>query len=132
MPARIDCHLHIWSDGEGKYPYYRERGGSAGFNIPPEPYPSGATTGSAEQLLAAQKEVNVVGAMIVQPVHHGFDHNYITQKMKEFPQHFKVGLAAMPCNCGCRIAAAASPHQDGTQRAQVCPNRRTAGARARW
>eukprot|EP01051_Picozoa_sp_SAG22_P004405 SAG22_NODE_234_length_14360_cov_13.245915_17_plen_280_part_01 len=98
MPSRIDCHLHIWSGGEAPYPYFRERGGSPTFNVPPQdPAVAGAaTTGTAEQLLAAQADCGVAGAMIVQPVHHGFDHSYVTAKMKEYPGKFKASLVIDP------------------------------------
>ena len=32
---RLDGHLHIWSGDEEAFPYFRERGGSPNFNIPP-------------------------------------------------------------------------------------------------
>ena len=35
VPMRLDGHLHIWSGDEEAFPYFRERGGSPNFNIPP-------------------------------------------------------------------------------------------------
>ena len=94
MPVpRIDCHLHIWSGDHDKFPFNRERGGSPAFNIPPD---AGGLCGTAEQLLAAQADVNVAGAMIVQPVHHGFDHSYITDAMRRYPGKFKASLVIDP------------------------------------
>ena len=31
----LDGDLHIWSGDEEAFPYFRERGGSPNFNIPP-------------------------------------------------------------------------------------------------
>ena len=52
--------------------------------------------GSAEELLKAQADVNVDGAMIVQPVHHGFDHTYITDAMQRYPGKFRSSLVIDP------------------------------------
>jgi predicted TIM-barrel fold metal-dependent hydrolase len=94
MPApRIDCHLHIWTGDEDKFPFNRDRGGSPEFNRPPGP---DGLCGTAELLLRAQAEVNVAGAMIVQPVHHGFDHSYITDTMRRYPGKFKGSLVIDP------------------------------------
>ena len=118
MARRIDCHLHIWSDDHERFPFNRERGGehppsslhpapprhaphrsaahlagSPNFNIPPGP---DGMCGSAEELLKAQADVNVDGAMIVQPVHHGFDHTYITDAMQRYPGKFRSSLVIDP------------------------------------
>jgi predicted TIM-barrel fold metal-dependent hydrolase len=52
--------------------------------------------GTAEELLKAQADVNVAGAMIVQPVHHGFDHSYVTDAMRRYPGKFKASLVIDP------------------------------------
>ena len=91
---RLDGHLHIWSGDEELFPYNRERGGSPNFNIPPVRPPVHGQTddgvlmcccwrwqgpaglcGTAEELLRGQADVQVSGAMIVQPLHHGYDHS---------------------------------------------------------
>ena len=96
---RLDGHLHIWSGDEDAFPYNRERGGSPNFNIPPvRARPSrwsrrltvtsavlmcccwrwqgpAGLCGTAEELLRGQADVQVSGAMIVQPLHHGYDHS---------------------------------------------------------
>ena len=41
--------------------------------------------------------MNVAGAMIVQPVHHGFDHSYVTDVMQRHPGKFKASLVIDPC-----------------------------------
>eukprot|EP01050_Picozoa_sp_SAG11_P022614 SAG11_NODE_4318_length_1950_cov_1.737979_2_plen_169_part_00 len=92
-PGRIDCHLHIWSGDHESFPFNRERGGSPNFNIPEGPE---GLCGTPELLLAAQSDVNVVGAMIVQPVHHGFDHSFVTDAMRRHPGKFKASLVIDP------------------------------------
>ena len=93
MAPRIDCHLHIWSGDHERFPFNRERGGSPNFNVPPGPE---GLCGTAEELLKAQTDVDVAGAMIVQPVHHGFDHSYITDAMRRYPGKFKASLVIDP------------------------------------
>ena len=93
MAPRIDCHLHIWSGDHERFPFNRERGGSPNFNVPPGPE---GRCGTAEELLKAQTDVNVAGAIIVQPVHHGFDHSYVTDVMRRYPGKFKASLVIDP------------------------------------
>ncbi|KAJ1390558.1 hypothetical protein B484DRAFT_459569 [Ochromonadaceae sp. CCMP2298] len=62
----IDSHLHVWSDGSAPFPY------SVGG-----PPPADLALCNAEHLIAQQTAAKVGGALIVQPINHGFDHSYV-------------------------------------------------------
>jgi predicted TIM-barrel fold metal-dependent hydrolase len=76
---KIDSHLHVWAHEPDKYPY-RAGGG--------EP----SSRGDVEYLLELQEEAGVSGALIVQPIFHGFDHRYVTDVLRRYPDRF-VGMA---------------------------------------
>ena len=87
--VRIDCHLHVWADSDPQFPYCDGQDNNPhGDGPPPEQRPLGAV----EVLLAAQRECNVAGAMIVQPKYHGFDHSYVAGAMKEHAPRFQGTL----------------------------------------
>ncbi len=76
---KIDSHLHVWAHDPEKYPY-RPGGG--------EP----SARGDAEFLIELQTEADISGALIVQPIFHGFDHRYVTDTLQQWPDRF-VGMA---------------------------------------
>mmetsp|Transcript_1037 Transcript_1037/g.1713 ORF Transcript_1037/g.1713 Transcript_1037/m.1713 type:complete len:305 (+) Transcript_1037:69-983(+) len=65
----IDSHLHVWSDGNVPFPY-----ATGGVGGPP---PADLAHCQAMHLLSEQQKANVGGALIVQPINHGFDHSYV-------------------------------------------------------
>lgn len=67
----IDSHLHVWSDGERPYPYFND-------NIPPDDLKHC----QVEDLLVQQMNARVAGALIVQPINHGYDHSYVLSVIK--------------------------------------------------
>ena len=76
---QIDAHLHVWSGDPASYPY---RPGT----------PDSLAQGDAEFLLELQADAGVDGALIVQPIHHGFDHSYVNDVLAKYPDKF-VGMA---------------------------------------
>ena len=76
---KIDSHLHVWAHDPEKYPY-RSGGG--------EP----SARGDAEFLIELQEESGISGALIVQPIFHGFDHRYVTDTIRRWPERF-IGMA---------------------------------------
>lgn len=89
----IDSHLHVWADGvESKnYPY--KPGG--------DPPASLASAASTDRLLATMASAGVDGALIVQPINHGFDHSYVAAAIAARPSVFKGMLLHDPS----RVAA---------------------------
>ncbi|HIF73335.1 MAG TPA: amidohydrolase [Dehalococcoidia bacterium] len=75
---KIDSHLHVWAHDPDTYPY---REGTA------EP----RARGDAEFLLDLMDRADVAGAMIVQPIVHGFDHSYVDDTIANWPDRF-VGM----------------------------------------
>ncbi len=76
--AKIDSHLHVWALDDERYP------------MPPGRVPN--VSGDVERLLASMDEAQVDGALIVQPIFHGFDHGYVNEAIKAHPDRFK-GMA---------------------------------------
>ncbi len=76
---KIDSHLHVWAHNPEKYPY-RPGGGKP------------AARGDAEFLIELQEETGISGALIVQPIYHGFDHRYVTETLRQWPDRF-IGMA---------------------------------------
>ena len=75
----IDSHLHVWSNDTNQYPLNPER----------PTLPKGNAT--AEFLLECLDEAGVAGALIVQPIVYGFDHRYVTECLRKWPDRF-VGM----------------------------------------
>ena len=75
---KIDSHLHVWAHDPDTYPY-RE-----GQDNP-------AARGDAEFLLDLMDRADVAGALIVQPIVHGFDHAYVDDTLASWPDRF-VGM----------------------------------------
>lgn len=88
MSKVIDSHLHIWaSSSETKdYPYATDQ-------HPPQ---SLADESSAEMLIKKMLEAKVDGALIVQPINHRFDHRYVANAIKNYPEKFKGMLLHDP------------------------------------
>ncbi|MCZ6538864.1 MAG: amidohydrolase family protein [Chloroflexi bacterium] len=75
---KIDSHLHVWADDPSTYPY---REGQA----------APAARGNAEFLLELMDDAEVAGALIVQPIVHGFDHTYVGDTLAQWPDRF-IGM----------------------------------------
>lgn len=88
--AVVDSHLHVWATAEeaaSKFPY-------AGSDQTPPPQLRDAA--SPEALLERMGEAGVDGALIVQPINHKFDHSYVANAMKKYPDRFKGMLLHDP------------------------------------
>lgn len=81
---RIDSHLHVWASPEEsqRFPY-------APGQVP-------TLAGSAADLLAVMAEAQVDGALIVQPINHGFDHSYVCHVVNKYPDTFVGCCLANP------------------------------------
>jgi len=77
----IDSHLHVWAplSKSNEYPY-------ASGQTPPN---SLINKASAEDLLSCMSDSGVDGALIVQPINHLYDHSYVADTIKKFPEKFK-------------------------------------------
>ena len=79
MPV-IDSHLHVWANANESltlFPY---------DNPPPSKLQNLATP---EALIERMNTFGVDGALIVQPIHHMFDHSYVTAALRKYPHKFK-------------------------------------------
>lgn len=76
--ARIDSHLHVWALDDDRY------------SMPPGRVPD--VPGDVDRLLPLMDEAGIDGALIVQPIFHGFDHSYVTDAIAVHPDRFK-GMA---------------------------------------
>ncbi|HIF12460.1 MAG TPA: amidohydrolase [Dehalococcoidia bacterium] len=76
--AKIDSHLHVWTLDDERYPMLPGR-------VPNVP-------GDVERLLSSMDEADIDGALIVQPIFHGFDHGYVNEAINAHPDRFK-GMA---------------------------------------
>jgi len=85
----IDCHLHIWATAEENenFPYAGED------QTPPSSLQNSA---SPEKLLEQMDAAQVDGALIVQPINHKYDHSYVTNAIKKYPNKFKGMLLHDP------------------------------------
>ena len=85
----IDSHLHVWATAEeaSNFPYAGED------QTPPSSLQNEA---SPEKLLEQMKAAKVDGALIVQPINHKFDHSYVTNAIKKYPNKFKGMLLHDP------------------------------------
>mmetsp|Transcript_4115 Transcript_4115/g.8394 ORF Transcript_4115/g.8394 Transcript_4115/m.8394 type:complete len:372 (-) Transcript_4115:65-1180(-) len=82
----VDTHVHIWSDGTGKFPY-------AEGLAPPENLQKDS---DADGLLKRMGLANVGGALIVQPACHLFDHSFVKEAIDARPEVFKGMCLANP------------------------------------
>ena len=86
----IDSHLHIWATAEeasSNFPYAGED------QTPPSSLQNEA---SPEKLLEQMNAAKVDGALIVQPINHKYDHSYVTNAIKKYPNKFKGMLLHDP------------------------------------
>ena len=79
LKMSIDSHLHVWSNGEEPYPYIRDA-------VPPN---SLKDTSNSAALLEEMNKADVRGALIVQPINHLFDHRYVEDAIRKYPERFK-------------------------------------------
>lgn len=80
----IDSAIHIWSTGVAPFPW---------ATPPPDNLTSVATT---ESYIAAAREAGIIGAVIVQPANHMYDHSYVSRALKEHPGFFRGVALANP------------------------------------
>ena len=88
----IDSHLHIWateSESKSSYPY----ASSTPTHTPPQ---SLIDSASPSALITQMKDANVNGCLIVQPINHLFNHDYVLDAMKTHPTLFKGMLLHDP------------------------------------
>mmetsp|Transcript_28185 Transcript_28185/g.56286 ORF Transcript_28185/g.56286 Transcript_28185/m.56286 type:complete len:344 (-) Transcript_28185:264-1295(-) len=79
----IDSHLHIWataSESTSDYPY------SSPDQTPP---PNLQNVAFPSALLELMSKAGVDGTLIVQPINHKFDHSYVKNAIKTYPEKFK-------------------------------------------
>ncbi|MEE2658913.1 MAG: amidohydrolase family protein [Candidatus Latescibacterota bacterium] len=75
----IDTHLHVWSGDYDRYPFAEGRKEA-------EPAP-------VELLNETMDQAGVGRAVIVQPIHYGYDNRYVAECVRRFPKRFAaVGL----------------------------------------
>ena len=72
---KIDSHLHVWAHDPDIYPYREGQ-------VTP------TARGDAEFLLELMDDAGVTGALIVQPIVHGFDHTYVDDTLAQWPDRF--------------------------------------------
>ena len=82
----IDSHVHVWanSDESVAFPYTQD---------PPNHLQDLA---SIDALIDQMNRDNVDGALIVQPINHGFDHSYVVKALEQHPNRFKGMLLLDP------------------------------------
>ena len=86
-PKVIDSHLHVWassSEAEKAFPYTQD---------PPSSLKDKAST---SELLKQMEANGVDGSLIVQPINHKFDHSYVIDAIKSYPDRFKGMLLHDP------------------------------------
>jgi predicted TIM-barrel fold metal-dependent hydrolase len=91
-PVRIiDSHVHVWANtlqaASQGFPYIPSD------NPPPE---SLRDVADAESLHQQLQSAGLAGALIVQPIHHKFDHSYVRQALAQHPDTFKGMLLHDP------------------------------------
>jgi Amidohydrolase len=82
VPRVIDSHLHVWADANEAQTAFPYRG-------PSPPVDHLQNVASTTALLAQMDAQGVAGALIVQPLHHGFDHSYVRAALRHYPDRFK-------------------------------------------
>ncbi|XP_057756834.1 uncharacterized protein LOC130976090 isoform X1 [Arachis stenosperma] len=84
----LDSHLHVWASPHeaAKFPYH--------------PGQEPTLAGHADFLLQCMEEAGVDSALIVQPINHKFDHNYVTSVLKKYPTKFVGCCLANPADDG--------------------------------
>jgi predicted TIM-barrel fold metal-dependent hydrolase len=87
----IDSHVHIWANAlqatSHGFPYVPSD------NPPPDSLRDVAHVESLHQNI---QTAGLTGALIVQPIHHLFDHSYVRQALTQYPDTFKGMLLHDP------------------------------------
>ncbi len=79
----VDAHLHVWSNNETLYPKQKQDCFIGGEKI----------DGSVELLLKMQAKGEVDKAVLVQSGNYGYDHSYLFDCCRRYPERFaSVGL----------------------------------------
>lgn len=87
---QIDSHLHVWASSDeasSSFPY------AGDDQVPPQSIQDEATPA---KLLERMEEAKVDGCLIVQPINHKFDHSYVSDAMRRYPDKFKGMLLHDP------------------------------------
>ena len=88
-PYVIDAHLHIWGTKDDsvskRYPY--------ALQDPPQNLQNSATVSS---LLQYMQKADIDGALIVQPINYLYDHSYVLNAIKQYPNKLKGMLLYNP------------------------------------
>lgn len=89
--TRIDAHLHVWASPQEaeQFPYNPDHKP----NVP----------ANAEFLVEYMDRAGVDGALIVQPINHGFDHSYVSSVIQRYPGRFVGCLLANPAPDGAGV-----------------------------
>ena len=66
----VDSHLHVYSNGDAPFPLEQK---------PPQQL----ADAQVEHLWAAMSAAGVAGALIVQPINHGYDHSYVASVLAD-------------------------------------------------
>lgn len=82
----IDSHLHVWAD--------KSEAESFPYDQPPKEALQDVAT--PEALIDQMDNAGVNGALIVQPINHKYDHNYVANAIKKYPHKFKGMLLHDP------------------------------------
>jgi predicted TIM-barrel fold metal-dependent hydrolase len=86
----IDSHLHIWATAEEASSHYPYAG-------PEQTPPSQLQNVASPTALLEQMEMaGVDGSLIVQPINHKYDHSYVSDAIKAYPDKFKGMLLHDP------------------------------------
>jgi predicted TIM-barrel fold metal-dependent hydrolase len=89
VPRVIDSHLHVWADATESQSAFPYRG-------PQPPVGPLQNVASIQELISHMDADGVAGALIVQPIHHGFDHSYVIAAMRQHPDRYKGMLLYEP------------------------------------
>ena len=90
----IDSHLHIWateSESQTTYPY-----ASSNQTPPPSLIDSASPTALLAQMSSQNLQQPVAGALIVQPINHLYNHDYVLHAIQKHPNYFKGMLLHDP------------------------------------
>jgi predicted TIM-barrel fold metal-dependent hydrolase len=79
-PFVVDTHMHVWSDGKGRFPYAH----------PYNPGEKPKSAGSVAMLLDDMDRHGVSHAILVQLIHHGWDNSYVAQCVQDHPTRLKA------------------------------------------
>jgi predicted TIM-barrel fold metal-dependent hydrolase len=72
---RVDAHLHIWASSEDEHKFAEGK----------QPPDSLAKCSTAEALLELMGAANIGASLVVQPINYLFDHAYVTECIRQYP-----------------------------------------------